>query len=95
MKTITAIEMRHLTNEIIATKSLSDYDKSESPMASEIMYLQAVKEIMEAAIDGKHETRFVFNDEFDTVIYDVINQLREQGYKVENPSYSNSIEISW
>ena len=97
MKPITAMQMRHLANEITATRYLLDHEKAESPMVSEIMYLQISKEIMEAALDGKHETRFVYNDEFDTVVYDVIKQFRDKdhGYTIEKPSYSNHIQIKW
>lgn len=95
MKTITAIEMRHLTNEIIATKSLSDYDKSESPMATEIMYLEVSKEIMQEALLGNHEAKILFDEEYHSIAYDVLNQLKAQGYKVEIPSWANHIEVRW
>lgn len=95
MKPITAIQMRHFTNEVLATESMSDYQKAESPMAISIKYLEIEKEIMEQALDGKHEARISFSDSHRYVVRDVAEQLEAQGYKVEIPIYCSHIEIKW
>lgn len=96
MKAINALEMRHLTNEIIASKESSSYEKAKSPLAGEIKYLEMSKAIMEDAIQGNHETTFHYDENYGyDAVSDAITQLKKEGFIVDVPNYSNYITISW